>query len=228
MNPRKVWFLTVFTGNVRVCVSSTAFVSLAESFCLLLCSSIQRGGKTALAKPSKTLQISLDIKWLECWPLGILVCLTPGMLISGRNSVSKHWWKNIERGRFFWVWKHCIFQQKRKLHGEKWKVIILGVSLMPLTSLSEWLCRRACVCVLKLRGVCQRLSFTASGVERVDALQQKYNYSLVLIGRGCEPEWDSREQAGEEEGNFLKVPIYKRAFIQKREQGSGGVIHWIS
>lgn len=52
--------------------------------------------------------------------------------------------------------------------------------------------------VLKLQGVCQsyRVSFTASGVEGVEelaALQQKYNYSLVLIGRGCEPGQDGRE-----------------------------------
>lgn len=78
--------------------------------------------------------------------------------------------------------------------------------------------------------MCQsyRVSFTTPRVKRVEKLevrQQKYNYSLVLIGRGCKSEQDSREQAGEEEGNFLKVPIYKRAFIQKREQGSGGVIH---
>lgn len=44
----------------------------------------------------------------------------------------------------------------------------------------------------------------------------------------CELEQDSREQAGEEEGNFLKVLIYKRAFILNRERGIGGVIHWIS
>lgn len=61
---------------------------------------------------------------------------------------------------------------------------------MPLTSLrmSVHVCACACVYVLKERSVPKlHREAAASGVERVEGLevlQQKCNYSLVLIGRG--------------------------------------------
>lgn len=85
---------------------------------------------------------------------------------------------------------------------------------MPLTSLQMSVHMCACVkteeCA-KATACCWFWSGTCGGAGSAPTKMQLFP-SVDREG-GCERDSDSGEQAGEEEGNFLKVPMYKRAFI---------------